>query len=197
MGRAAAILEFWFGTEPCARDPGVWFAADAAFDDACRAGFLADYERAAAGALDQWRGHAQDTLALILLLDQFPRNMFRGTSRAFATDAKALSVARQAVARGFDAVLPPRRRAFVYLPFEHSEDLADQDESVRLFRQLGEADSSPSGYVKYAEQHREVIRRFGRFPSRNAILGRASTEEESRFLAARAARIAAPTAQLV
>jgi len=115
--RVGVILEFWFGdgSDP-AREP-LWFAPDAAFDQACRTGFLADHERAAAGELDNWKEAPSSALALILLLDQFPRNMFRGTPRAFATDPKALTLAKDAVARGFDLALPPVRRAFIYLPF--------------------------------------------------------------------------------
>ncbi len=121
-------------------------------------------------------------LALILLLDQFPRNIFRGTPRAFATDSKALATAKDVVARGFDLALPPVRRSFIYLPFQHSENLDDQQESVRLFRKLAAEHPATAGYVEYAEHHMDVIRRFGRFPHRNAVLGRASTSEETEFL---------------
>ena len=118
---------------------------------------------------------------MILLLDQFPRNIFRGTPRAFATDTKARAVARDAIARGFDHALPTVRRPFIYMPFQHSENLDDQNESVRLFNRLAEEDPTMASYIEYAEQHREVIRRFGRFPHRHAILGRASTPEETAF----------------
>ena len=183
MERAEEILRFWFwATDTTKRDTRAWFVPDAAFDQACTAGFLADHERAAAGALDDWQREPRGTLALILLLDQFPRNMFRGTARAFATDPKALTVAKHAVARRFDSALTPSERVFVYLPFEHSENLGDQDEAVRLFGGLTDQDSSLSAYLKYAEEHRETIRRFGRFPHRNAILGRTSTPEEAEFL---------------
>ncbi len=184
MERVETILRFWFwATETQRRDPRVWFVADPAFDQACRAGFLADHERAAAGELDDWRDEPRSTLALILLLDQFPRNMFRGTPRAYATDNQALSVARHAVARAFDRALTTTERVFVYLPFEHSENLDAQRESVRLVRQLADQDPSMSGYLEYAERYLEIVRHFGRFPHRNAILSRTSTPEEAAFLA--------------
>jgi uncharacterized protein (DUF924 family) len=183
MGRVDEILEFWFG----GGDDRRWFVVDAAFDEACATGFLADHERADAGAFDEWTAQPRSALALILLFDQFPRNMFRGTPRAFATDGKALALAKNTVARGFDRALSPVERAFVYLPFEHSENLDDQRESVRLFRQLGDEHPLLAGYLQYAEEHCDVIRRFGRFPHRNAILGRISTSEETESLARGAA----------
>ena len=176
-------IRFWFwANDATRRDGHVWFVPDAAFDEACTAGFLADHERAAAGTLDDWQAAPRSVLALILLLDQFPRNMFRGTARAFATDFKALSVAKHAVARRSDGALATIERVFAYLPFEHSENLDEQHEGVRLFRQLADQDSSVSGYLEYVEGHLETIRRFGRFPHRNAILGRASTPAEAEFL---------------
>lgn len=184
MGRADEILQFWFSASDNARrERRVWFVPDPVFDQACTAGFLADHERAAASELDDWKDEPRSLLALTLLLDQFPRNIFRGTARAFATDRKALALAKDAVAREFDLALPPIQRVFLYLPFEHSENLNDQSESVRLFRQLAAQDPAMAGYLKYAEQHMEVIRRFGRFPHRNAILGRISTPEEAKFIA--------------
>ncbi len=184
MERAEKILRFWFwASDTERRDPRVWFTADAGFDQACRVGFLADHERAATGDLDDWRDEPRSTLALILLLDQFPRNLFRGTTRAYATDSQALSVAQHAVARGFDGALISTERVFVYLPFEHSENLDAQLESVRLLRALRDRDPSMSGYLEYAERYLEIIRRFGRFPHRNAILGRTPTPEEAAFLA--------------
>jgi uncharacterized protein (DUF924 family) len=116
------------------------------------------------------------------LLDQFPRNMFRGAPRAFATDPKALLMDKDAVARGFDLALPPARRPFIYLPFQHSENLDDQRESARLFRKLATEHPALAGYVEYAEHHLEVIRRFGRFPHRNAVLSRASTPAEAEYI---------------
>src|SRR5271156_1418997 len=118
MERADEILEFWFGDGADPAHERLWFAQDAAFDQACRTGFLADHERAAAGELDSWKEAATSALALILLLDQFPRNIFRGTPRAFATDPKALAIAKEAVARGFDLALAPVRRPFIYIPFQ-------------------------------------------------------------------------------
>ncbi len=182
MERVAEILQFWFGDGSDPEHERRWFAQDAGFDQACRTGFLADHQRAAGGELDNWKDSPPSALALILLLDQFPRNIFRGTPRAFATDSKALATAKDVVARGFDLALPPVRRSFIYLPFQHSENLGDQQESVRLFRKLAAEHPATAGYVEYAEHHIDVIRRFGRFPHRNAVLGRASTSEETEFL---------------
>jgi uncharacterized protein (DUF924 family) len=182
MGRIDEILLFWFGD---GSDPELerrWFTQDAAFDEACRAGFFADQERAGAGALDSWQQTPAGALALILLLDQFPRNIFRGSPGAFATDAKARATAKAALARGFDLTLPAAYRPFLYLPFQHSENLADQEESVRLFHQLAAQEPTMAGHVQYAEHHLDVIRRFGRFPHRNAVLRRASTPQEMEFL---------------
>ena len=176
------ILQFWFGDGSDAQQERRWFMQDAGFDQACRAGFLADHERAAAGELDGWKHSPPGALALILLLDQFPRNMFRGTPRSFATDPQARATAREAIARGLDLALSPIRRSFVYMPFEHSENPADQEESIRLFQKLAAEHPEMTVHVKYAEQHRDVIRRFGRFPYRNAVLGRTSTPAEMEFL---------------
>jgi uncharacterized protein (DUF924 family) len=181
MERAAEILEFWFGAGSDPAHERLWFAQDAAFDQACRAGFLADHERAAAGELESWKEAPSSALALILLLDQFPRNIFRNKPRAFATDPKARAIAKDAVVRRFDLALPPVQRPFIYMPFQHSENLEDQNESVRLFNRLAGEHPAMAGYVEYAEHHRGVIRRFGRFPHRNAVLGRASTPEETVF----------------
>jgi uncharacterized protein (DUF924 family) len=185
MDRVEEILTFWFGADETERRNRnrVWFSPDPEFDQACVTGFLADHELAAAGALNAWMNQPRSCLALILLLDQFPRNMFRGTPRAFATDHEARTAARHAVEHGFDAVLPAVERSFVYLPFQHSEQLDDQLESIRLNRALADDDPNMAGYVRYAEQHMEVIRRFGRFPARNAILGRPSAPAELEFLA--------------
>ncbi len=176
--RAKALLDFWFGPGEAPR--AVWFEPDPAFDVAC-GDFLADHARAAAGLNDPWADTAEGALALILLLDQIPRNCFRGTKRAYASDAKAREVTRLALARGFDKSLPPVRRNFVYLPLEHSETLADQEEMVRLAATLGD---HPEGaeIVEYAVRHRDIVARFGRFPHRNAALGRATTPEEAAFL---------------
>ena len=182
MGRVDEILEFWFGDGSNPEHERRWFAQDDGFDRACRMGFLADHERAAGGELDSWKYSPSNALALILLLDQFPRNIFRGTPRAFATDPKALATAQDAVARGLDLALAPARRPFIYLPFQHSETLDDQNESLRLFRKLAAEHPTMAGHVEYAEHHMEVIRRFGRFPHRNAVLDRALTPEEAEFL---------------
>ena len=182
MERIDEILNFWFGDGSDPEHERRWFAQNAAFDQACRNGFLADHERAADSELDSWKNAPSSALALILLLDQFPRNIFRDTRRAFATDSKALATAKDAVERGFDFALPPVQRPFIYLPFQHSENLDDQQESVQLFRKLAADHPETAGYVDYAEHHLEVIRRFGRFPHRNAVLGRASTPEEKEFL---------------
>ena len=170
MTDATDIVEFWWRAGRKA-----WFTQSDAFDAHCR-DFLGAHEAAAAGALDGWIDVADSALALTLLLDQFPRNLFRGSPRAFATDGKARETARAAITRGFDLMVDPTLRLFFYLPFEHSEVIADQDESVRLF-----AARSPDD-LRFAEHHRDIIRRFGRFPHRNALLGRISTPEEIAFL---------------
>ncbi len=182
----ADILEFWFGAPGSAEHGSLrkcWFEKDPAFDEDIRRRFLPMLEAAAAGQLDEWASRPESLLALIVLLDQFPRNLFRDAPRAFATDAKALALAQQALAQGFDAQLMPVARAFIYLPFEHSEDLAMQDRAVALFAALAASGGEFASYLDYAERHRDVIRRFGRFPHRNAILGRFSTAEEIEFLA--------------
>jgi uncharacterized protein (DUF924 family) len=172
LSNASEVVAFW-------RDAGPdrWFAKDDAFDQQFRAHCLALYEAAARGHLASWSATAEGALALVLLLDQFPRNCFRDTARMFATDEDARRVASAAIAAGHDQKVAPDLRVFFYLPFEHSEDLADQDRSVALCQPLSEE------YRRYAELHRDIIRRFGRFPHRNAILGRASTPEEQQFLA--------------
>ena len=150
---------------------------DAAFDDEIRRRFLTSYEAAAAGKLSLWEQSAEGALALLILLDQFPRNMFRGQARAFATDTLARAIAAGALVRGFDAQAPDGMRGFFYLPFEHSENLADQQRAVSFYQAIGDADG-----LKWAELHADSIRRFGRFPHRNAALGRATTAEEQAFL---------------
>jgi uncharacterized protein (DUF924 family) len=174
---ASDLLAFWFDQA----GPERWFAGDAGFDAEIRARFQTLHEAAAAGAHDDWAGTPLGATALCILLDQVPRNLFRGTPRAFATDAKALAVARTAVDQGFDRdpTLGEGHRLFLYLPFEHSEDLADQQRSVAL----SAAGLTYPEYVDYARRHLAVIERFGRFPHRNAILGRAGTPEEEAHLA--------------
>jgi uncharacterized protein (DUF924 family) len=168
----AAVLAFWREA-----GPDRWFAKSAAFDEEISARFLPTYEAAAARALGDWEGEPESALALLLVLDQFPRNMFRNDARAFAADPLAREVADRALARGFDRVVAPDLRTFFYLPFEHSEHPADQERSVALFRATGDA-----GLLKWAELHADIIRRFGRFPHRNAVLGRISTPQEQAFL---------------
>jgi uncharacterized protein (DUF924 family) len=141
MSQAKEILNFWFGipTEPGYGKPrNVWFSKDGEFDREIRSRFLQDYEQAAQGSFDDWKNSAETCLALILLLDQFPRNLFRDTNQAFATDRKALLVAQTAVTQGFDSILLPVQRWFIYLPFEHSENIADQRQAVDLFKQLSQ-----------------------------------------------------------
>jgi uncharacterized protein (DUF924 family) len=169
-----AILSFWFGPE--ARDK--WFAKDAEFDALIRARFLHLHAAGRSGKLASWRDTADGALALVVLLDQFPRNMFRDHPAAFATDAMAIAVAEAAIARDFDLAQPGERRRFFYIPFTHIEDLAMQQRGIDLFaRRLPESDGG-----RWAEAHRRIIARFGRFPHRNAILGRQATPEEIAFL---------------
>ena len=184
MSRAREILDFWFGKSDqtgYGKPMKIWFSKEAEFDKEIRTWFFSDYQQAAFGYLDNWAELPQNCLALILLLDQFPRNMFRGTPDAFATDWQALSVAQQAIAKGYDKKFLPVQRWFFYLPFEHSENIEHQHTSVELFRQLTNCDDS-SSVIDYAIRHRQVIERFGRFPHRNEILGRLSTPEEQEFL---------------
>jgi uncharacterized protein (DUF924 family) len=183
MTQIEAVLTFWFQdpTGQTAISRQEWFAKNPDFDQAIRDRFLPLYEQAAAGQLADWQETAHGTLALILVLDQFPRNLFRGDPRSFATDAQALALTQQAISRGFDQALPLIQRWFVYLPLMHSEDLAMQDQSVQVFRQFEHDPETQSSYP-YAIKHREVIQRFGRFPHRNAVLGRENTPEETAFL---------------
>lgn len=177
---AQDVLDFWFGAEDTARPE--WFRKDAAFDAEVARRFGAQVERAMNGELCDWDEHAPSALARVLLLDQFSRNIFRGTPRAFAGDALALAAARSMVERGQDRVLAAIRRSFVYLPFEHAEDRLAQEESVRLFTELASRASGMEETLDYALRHRDIVARFGRFPHRNAILGRISTPEEAAFL---------------
>ena len=180
--RAREVLAFWFGEGPERGKPrNVWFRKDAAFDAEILNRFGALYDQAASNRLAAWCERAGDCLALVLVLDQFPRNMFRGTARAFASDSLALDSARRAVERGFDAVCLPVERLFFYLPFEHSESLDDQWRALALIGPLA-AWSETADVFGYAVRHWEVIRRFGRFPHRNATLERASTSQELEFL---------------
>ncbi len=173
------VLDFWFGApdsrERC-RPRKSWFQKSEPFDAEVRRRFLATWERAARGGLGRWQATPLASLALVVMLDQFPRNMFRGTARAFASDSLALAAGRETIAREFDRLLSPVERAFVYLPFAHAEDLAAQRRSLALFQGL-----DPE-HVEAARRHYEIIARFGRFPHRNAALRRESTAEEIEFL---------------
>jgi uncharacterized protein (DUF924 family) len=178
--RPEDVLEFWFGSgAEYGKRHKHWFEKDVAFDAEIRSRFLALHERLASG--HEWLDPARACLARILVLDQFPRNMFRGTPRAFASDALALAAARHAVAQRYDVGVLPVERVFVYLPFEHSEALADQEQACRLCQPLA-AYPETADTLRYAIAHRDIIQRFGRFPHRNAILGRESTPDELEFL---------------
>jgi uncharacterized protein (DUF924 family) len=167
------VVAFW-------RDAGRerWFTKDEAFDALCRERFLATYEAAARGDLNDWELVPEGALAVVLLLDQFPRNMFRGTKSVYKTDPVALMAADRAIERGLDKQVEPEMRRFFYLPFMHSEELRHQERSVTLNEATGDAD-----LAKWARHHHDIVRRFGRFPHRNAILGRESTPDEAAFLA--------------
>ncbi|MGH9428976.1 MAG: DUF924 family protein [Terriglobia bacterium] len=186
MSRSDEILFFWFG-EP--RDDKAyydewhsrWFTPNPQFDQETRERFTEDYQKAAARQLADWRMEPRSGLAVVLLLDQFPRNMFRGKPQGFATDALAREVATHLIQAGVDRQLLPVERAFVYMPFMHSEALADQHSSVALFQQLAQ-EREYLTFVTFAITHHEVVERFGRFPHRNAVLGRVSTAEEAAFL---------------
>ncbi len=168
------IVEFWHGA-----GPDKWFSKDEAFDEACRTRFLETYEAAARGDLAEWELSPQGALALVILLDQLPRNMFRGTRRAYSTDPAALLSAERAIERHHDQAVAPELRRFFYLPFMHAEDLSAQERSVALNEALGEEES-----IRWARHHRDIVARFGRFPHRNPLVGRESTAEEEAYLAA-------------
>lgn len=171
IATADEVLAFWREA-----GPEKWFTKDEAFDQAIRDRFLPTYEAAARGDLNEWELTPEGALAVVILLDQFPRNMFRGQRETYKTDPVALMVADRAIERGFDHKVEPEFRRFFYLPFMHSESLQDQERSVSLNESLGE-DSA-----KWARHHHEIVARFGRFPHRNAILGRETTPEEEAFL---------------
>jgi len=167
------VLTFWFEEAK----PEQWFRKDDAFDAAMKARFLQLHADLQARPLGEFLVDAETAIAAIVVFDQMSRNMFRGTAKAFASDARALALADAAIARGYEAALTKHQRTFLYLPFEHAEDLAAQERCVRLMQSLDDAE-----LVKYAEAHRAIIARFGRFPHRNQALGRASTPEETAFL---------------
>jgi uncharacterized protein (DUF924 family) len=169
---AAEILAFWRQA-----GPEKWFAKDEAFDAEIERRFRGEVEAAARGELSAWEETPEGVYALLLLLDQFPRNLYRGSPRAFASDPLARAVAARAIARGFDEAFANPERRFLYLPLMHSEDLSDQERCIALSEASGDEDST-----KWALLHRDIIRDFGRFPHRNEVLGRETTEEERRFL---------------
>ena len=172
------IITFWFSEQV----RPMWFRSTTEFDDEVRERFLETWQAATAGELDHWRQSAEGMLALIIVLDQFPLHMFRGKAESFSTGEKALKVADDAIARGFDRKLEPNYLPFLYMPFMHSENIEDQNRSVALFEAAGLKEN-----LRFARHHCELIRRFGRFPHRNAILGRPSTDEEQAYLASKEA----------
>lgn len=180
--RAARVRTFWFGEPPTTTPRAAWFRKDAAFDAQIRDDFGALIETALAGGLQAWDSTPAGTLARILVLDQFTRNAYRDTARAFAGDALALAAAQALVASGGDRTLAPLQRWFVYLPFEHAEDLAMQRQSMALFTALAEEHPGLADARHWAQKHFEVIERFGRYPHRNALLGRPSTPQELAYL---------------
>lgn len=170
-----SIIDFWFEET----QPQQWFQINPEFDEAIREKFADTYELAAEGGLSEWRIDAPGCLALCLLLDQFPRNLFRGQAQAFKTDKDALLISKHAIHRGFDQILVPMKRRFLYLPFMHSENLTNQKRSVELFATMQVDD--PMGY-EHALRHYREIENFGRFPYRNKALGRDNTPEEDEYL---------------
>ncbi len=180
-----SVLDFWFlpaGAPGHGQSRREWFAIDPAFDGQVRSRFGEAIETALAGGLTAWNAEASGALARILLLDQFTRNAFRGTPLAFAGDEQALAGAATLVATAAEAVLSPRQRGFVYMPFEHAEDGAAQERSVALFSALAAEHPEMADSLAYAVRHRDIVARFGRFPHRNRILGRESTAAEEKFL---------------
>lgn len=167
------VLDFWYGEEMAKR----WFNATPALDEEIRTRFEATWAAAAQDTLSHWRNRAQDCLALCIVLDQFPLNMFRGKPKSFSTEEQAIAVAKHAIAQGFDRQIDKARLAFLYMPLMHSEYLLDQDLSVQLFAAAGLVHN-----LRFAQHHQDIVRRFGRFPHRNAILGRSSTPEELAYL---------------
>jgi uncharacterized protein (DUF924 family) len=183
--QAQAVLDFWFGRPGDAdylQSRAAWFRKDEAFDAAIRDEFGNVIEAALRGELAHWASASASAVALIVVLDQFPRNAFRGSARMFDGDAPALAAARRLVESGADRGLPGVMRQFVYLPFEHAEDLGVQHESVRLFGELAREEPALADLPEWARKHFDIVARFGRYPHRNALLGRASTPEEIAFL---------------
>lgn len=172
LATSAEIVAFWREA-----GPGKWFAKDDAFDAEIRRRFLATHLAAAADTLSSWEATPEGAYALLILLDQFPRNLFRGSPQAFATDPQALAIAERAIAHRFDQHFDPVERRFIYMPYMHSEALADQERCLALCAAADDAEG-----VKFAEIHRDIIREFGRFPHRNAVLGRQTSRDEQAFL---------------
>lgn len=168
-----SVLDFWFS----ARVKPLWFNATPEFDQQLRDEYVAVWQQAAAGELDHWCETPRGCLALVIILDQFPLNMFRGEAKSFSTETRARNMARLAIEREWDQVLTDEQKAFLYLPFMHSESVHDQDRSVALYKAAGLSEN-----LQFAEHHRNIIERFGRFPHRNAILGRQSTPAEEQYL---------------
>ena len=195
--RARALIDFWFGPPG---DPQreqhreIWFKSTEEFDAALRQEFLADYEAAVAGELSAWETSPEGSLALVLLLDQVPRNIFRGMPRTYAADPAARAVADRALTRGFDRMVAPAWRLFFYMPFHHSENVADQRRALALSATLPRNPDRRASLRRYGRPYVEVIERFGRFPHRNEILGRQSTPEEIAFLAERVRLLERPLA---
>lgn len=190
--RIEEILRFWFGAldelgRATAEQRKRWWTKSPEFDEEIKTRFEVDYDAVTAREREEWRRSARGTLAYIIVVDQFSRNMFRDTPRMFAADALAREACREGLERGFDASLAFDERAFFYLPLEHSEDLADQRRCTKLFeveveQAPGPLQADAKYYLDFAERHRAIIERFGRFPHRNEILNRASTPEELAFL---------------
>jgi uncharacterized protein (DUF924 family) len=169
--QAKEVLDFWF-SERCRK---CWFDSTEAFDQEIQQGFEEIWKAARDGELDSWKQTPEGTLALVIILDQFPLNMYRGRPESFSTEARSREIARYALEQGFDLPMDEAQKLFLYLPFMHSEDLADQNVSVDLFEKSGME-------TRWALHHRDIVRRFGRFPHRNAILGRESNEAEQAYL---------------
>jgi uncharacterized protein (DUF924 family) len=186
------IVEFWFGDALASAERAklrakLWFSKNDEFDREIESRFGALPESAARGELDEWRGQAGSALALVLIVDQFPRNLFRGSSRSFEFDPLAREVALEAISRDFDKLLHPLQSSFLYLPLEHAEEIELQERSVQLFEQLFarapmDLHDLFGSFADYARRHRDIVRRFGRFPHRNGVLGRPSTPEEVAYL---------------
>ncbi|MBF0446876.1 MAG: DUF924 domain-containing protein [Magnetococcales bacterium] len=180
MDRIDDVITFWFGpknSEEFGKDRLIWFKKDDDFDESIRNRFLNLYEDAFSSKLDNWIETPDGALALCVVLDQFPRNMFRNDPRSFQSDAMARIIADKALSKGYDKVFPPPMRKFFFLPFEHSEDMTDQKRCIDLFKEAGDEEG-----LVWAIKHLEIIERFGRFPHRNATLNRSSTQEELDFL---------------